>query len=69
MAYAMERVTRIELASPTWKESARLLEPTRMRLWPDLLAPQGTIIDSGLAPAKGPARDCSSICCVLARVS
>jgi hypothetical protein len=30
-----------------------LLEPTRMRLWPDLLAPQGTIIDSGLGPAKG----------------
>src|SRR5829696_2653336 len=22
-------------------------------LWPDLLAPQGTIIDSGLGPAKG----------------
>jgi hypothetical protein len=23
-----------------------------MRLWPDLLAPQGTIIDSGLGPRK-----------------
>ena len=28
----MERVTRIELAWPAWKESARLPEPTRMRL-------------------------------------
>jgi hypothetical protein len=56
MAYAMERVTRSELARPTWKETARLLEPTRMRLGPDLLAPQGTIIDSGLAPVKGPAQ-------------
>jgi hypothetical protein len=31
-ANAVERVTRIELAWPAWKESARLLEPTRMRL-------------------------------------
>jgi hypothetical protein len=29
---AVERVTRIELAWPAWKESARLLEPTRMHL-------------------------------------
>ena len=28
----VERVTRIELAWPAWKESARLREPTRMRL-------------------------------------
>jgi hypothetical protein len=28
----LERVTRIELAWPAWKESAHLLEPTRMRL-------------------------------------
>jgi hypothetical protein len=28
---AAERVTRIELAWPAWKESVRLLEPTRMR--------------------------------------
>jgi hypothetical protein len=31
-AFAVERVTRIELAWPAWKESARLPEPTRMRL-------------------------------------
>jgi hypothetical protein len=31
-AFAVERVTRIELAWPAWKESARLREPTRMRL-------------------------------------
>jgi hypothetical protein len=32
MAFAMERVTRIELAWPAWKEPARLPESTRMRL-------------------------------------
>ena len=31
-AFTAERVTRIELAWPAWKESARLREPTRMRL-------------------------------------
>jgi hypothetical protein len=31
-AFTAERVTRIELAWPAWKESARLLEPTRIRL-------------------------------------
>jgi hypothetical protein len=30
--FTVERVTRIELAWPAWKESARLPEPTRMRL-------------------------------------
>jgi len=29
--------------------------------WSDLLAPRGTIIDSGLEPTKGPACDCCSI--------
>ena len=39
-AFAVERVTRIELAWPAWKESARLPEPTRMRLlvWPPCTA-------------------------------
>jgi hypothetical protein len=50
-------------------ESARLPEPTRMRLWSDLLAPRGTVIDCGLGPAKDPACDCCSICCLLAQVS
>jgi hypothetical protein len=31
--FAVERVTRIELAWPAWKESARPREPTRMRPW------------------------------------
>jgi hypothetical protein len=31
-AFAVERVTRIELAWPAWKESAYLPEPARMRL-------------------------------------
>jgi MFS family permease len=30
-------------------------------------APRGTIIDSGLGAAKGPACDCCSICCLLLR--
>jgi hypothetical protein len=29
-----------------------------------LLAPRGTVIGSGLGPAKGPVRDCCSICSV-----
>jgi hypothetical protein len=37
--------------------------------WSDLLAPRGTIIDSGLGPAKGPACDCCSIWGLLAPVS
>ena len=39
----------------------RICAPARSRLsapLADLLAPQSTIIDSGLGPAKGPARDC-----------
>jgi hypothetical protein len=37
--------------------------------WFDLCAPRGTMIDSGLGPAKGPACDCCSICYLLAPVS
>jgi len=62
--FALERVTRIELAWPAWKESAHPREPTRMRPPLNLLAPRGTVIGSGLGPAKGPVRDCCSICSV-----
>jgi hypothetical protein len=62
--FTVERVTRIELAWPAWKDSARPPEPTRMRLPFDLLAPRGIVIGSRLGPAKGPACGCCSFCSV-----
>jgi hypothetical protein len=40
------------------------MSETSCACWSDLRAPRGTIIDSGLGPAKGPACDCCSICCL-----
>ena len=53
---AVERVTRIELAWPAWKESACPPEPLGCARRLDLVAPRGTIIGSGLGLTKGAAR-------------
>ena len=69
MAYAMERVTRIDSHDQLGKNLRACSSQLGCACWSDLLAPRGTIIDSGLGPAKGPACDCCSICCLLAPVS
>jgi hypothetical protein len=67
--FTVERVTKIE---PHDQLGRNLRDyPSRLgcACWSDLLAPPGTVIDSGLGPAKGPACSCCSICCLLAPVS
>jgi hypothetical protein len=59
MAYAMESMTRIDSHDQLGKNLRACSSRLGCAFWSDLLAPRGTIIDSGLGPAKSVGELCA----------